>query len=93
MLDEGETFVCDGVYYGSKANKPTGHNNDMEWMKKNVRNRHETFNARLKKYGALKNPFRHGVEKQGMCFLAIAKISQIKHEVETPLFHVDYCDI
>lgn len=93
MLDEGETFVCDGVYYGEKANKPTGLNNDLEWMKKNARNRHETFNGRLKKYGALNQPFRHGVEKQAQCFLAIAKISQIVHEVESPLYQVHYIDI
>jgi hypothetical protein len=65
----------------------------MEWMKKNARNHHETFNARLKKYGALKYPFRHGIEKHAMCFSAIAKICQIKHEVETPLYPVYYSDI
>ncbi len=58
-------------------------------LKKKVRSRHETVNARFKRFKILNEKFRHEVKKHKAVFNAIAVITQL--EIESglkPLFHV-----
>ena len=88
----GEKFLADGMYRGAKAETPTGLNNFDQRMKGLARARHETFNSRLKRFGALNQSFRHGVDKHGSVLYAVANICQIEIEEESPLFQVWYND-
>ena len=61
-------------------------------MKKNVASRHETVNNRMKMFNCLTQVFRHGFEKHGECFRAVAVITQLAIENGEPLFPVEYND-
>ena len=52
----------------------------------------ESINSRLKLFGILQQTFRHNVEKHGIVMGAVANISQIIIEEESPLFQLDYYD-
>lgn len=53
-----------------------------------IRSRHETVNAMLKRFNVLTTPFRHGVEKNQLCFKAVANICQLLILYEEPLFSI-----
>lgn len=89
-LDNGEKYVCDGGYYGPRAEKPNGLNNQDQRMKKVARARHETVNARFKHFGALTQVFRHPPEDHGIVFNAIAIITQFSIMYDEPLFQISY---
>ena len=92
-LGSFEHFLADSIYSGWRAIVPTGKDNADEDMKSCARSRHETVNSRLKRFGALKQVFRHGFDQHGSVFHAIATICQVEIEEESPLFAVDYDDL
>jgi hypothetical protein len=60
---------------------------DGHFVAKNKRARHETANARLKRWGVLSNKFRHkDWDKHGDAFRAVAIITQLEIENGMPLF-------
>lgn len=87
-------YVADGSYQDGyiHAETPSGLNNDDEWMKSCARARQETINSRFKLFGILRKTFRHNIKKHGMVMGAVANISQIIIEEESPLFQLDYYD-
>ena len=92
-LDIDELLLADGGYAGDNGNytnTPTGRNNLTELRKNKVRARHETCNRRLKQWAVLKQTFRHRLEKHGLCFRAVANITQASLENGEPLFTVFY---
>ena len=91
-FNEGEKFVCDGGYYGPRAEKLTGHNNWDQYMKQVARLHHETVNARFKQFGALSKVFYHDLTKHGVTFNAIVIIMQLSIMYAEPLFTVYYND-
>lgn len=61
--------------------------------KSNVRSRHEIVNSRLKDFSVLDSVFRHTKdmkEKHGLCFNAVAVITQLSFEFDGHLHSVDY---
>ena len=94
MIDDGEFLLADGGYNdGSNyAITPTGLNGITDRMKSTVRACHETMNSRLKKWGCLKQAFRHNLEKHGLCFSAVANVTQLAFEYGEPLFAVEYLE-
>lgn len=46
-----------------------------------ARNRHETGNNLLKKFGILKNRFEYSLKKHSMCFRACAVLTQLSIEL------------
>lgn len=50
--------------------------------------RHETFNGMIKTFACMRECFRHGVERFGEHFEAVAVICQYKIEQEQPLFEI-----
>ena len=93
-LDPGEMYVADGGYRDGfvRAETPNGLNDEDQWMKSIARARHETLNSRFKQYGALRQKYRHGVDKHCFVFSSLANIIQIEIEEESPLFQIQYYD-
>ena len=54
-----------------------------------ARDRHETVNARLRNWGALKLTFRHNRHDHHIYFRSAAVIEQIKFENGNPLFQIN----
>ena len=94
-LDEDEFLLADGGYYDGNnfTVTPTGLNEFIDLMRSQVRARHETCNGRFKKWGVLKNCYRHDLAKHGVCFRAIANLTQVAIENGEPLFSVHYVDL
>jgi len=89
-----EKFVADGTYkdeYGYSYT-PTGYNTREQHMKAVARARHETINGVFKKFGALKDEWRHHRTKHGIAFSAIANIVQAQIQCEPTSFKVQYKD-
>jgi hypothetical protein len=79
-LDQGEKFVADNGYKTGGLYSVTPDEIQDERQKKRhsrVRARHEIINRRLKQFGALKNTFRHSLDKHGLVFGAVALITQL----------------
>lgn len=50
--------------------------------------RHETINRRMKQFQALKQVFRHDLQKHPMVFSAVANLTQLMLENGEPLFRI-----
>ena len=87
-FDEGEKYVCDGGYYGPRAEKPTGHSKWDQYMKLVAQSCHETVNARYKQFGALSKVFRHNLTIHGVILNVIAIIMQLSIMYAEPLFTI-----
>jgi len=61
---------------------------ELKAFKRRARSRQESFNSRLKNFGALEQRFRHGQEKHKIVFEAICVICQTQLETGSPLFEV-----
>ena len=58
-----------------------------------ARDRHETINARMKRWGALKLPFRHNRYDHHYFFQSVAVIEKIKFNNGSPPFQIkNYID-
>ena len=95
QLKNGERVEADKGYRGepTKIDLPQENIGGLQsqmLVKKKVRARHETVNARFKEWGALKNKFRHKISRHRSVFRAIAVLTQLKIENGYPLFQVDY---
>ena len=55
-----------------------------------VRGRHETVNARIKTYAAMRETWRHHRNKHRMVFNSVVTITQLELLYEKPLFQIDY---
>ena len=71
---------------------PTGENTADQRMKRTVRARHESLNARLKKWAILSDRYRNSLEEHRLYFDAIVHITQTVLLREAPLFQLDYKD-
>ena len=95
-LGPGETIIVDCGYKGDvrvvTPDDPYVDGVIKKAMSK-ARARHETINSRLKKWGALKDRYRHPLNKHHVIFRAIVVIEQIRIENGHPPFQVkDYSD-
>jgi hypothetical protein len=98
LLADDEGVEVDKGYGGDNKLKSPQVNSSQQQRKEKagVRARHENVNSRLKIYNVLNIPFRHlnprnaMMEKHGMCFNAIAVITQLKFESGEKLYDVKY---
>ena len=89
----GERYLCDGVYrYRPRSVTPTGTHTPLDRMKAEARARHETVNGRFKRFGVLRQRFRHDRLKHRPCALSVFTIIQVEMEEESPIFQVQYYD-
>ena len=92
-LAAGEFYLCDGVYRNRpRSVTPTGHHTPRDRMKAMARARHETVNGRFKRFGVLRQRFRHEVYRHRPCALSVFNIIQVEMEEEYPIFQVQYYD-
>ena len=91
-FDPGEYYLADGGYRDGKqwSVTPTGRHGFSDRQKSAVRARHESYNKRLKDWGALRSLYRHKLETHSLVFRAIVNIVQITIVNGEPLFQVEY---
>ena len=93
MLPAGEVVETDQGYkcaFPDFVNCPPYEHDEQAAMTKTVRLRHETGNRRLKRWGILKDEYRHNIYKHQAVFGAIMCMTQISFENGEPLFPVEY---
>jgi hypothetical protein len=93
-MDEGEMYVADR---GCKddweyGDCPTGYNTPGQRMKSIVRARHESVNARIKKFKILSTPFRNQLKLHYMVFHTIVNVLQMEIESGNTMYDVYYDD-
>ena len=93
FLDPFERVEADDGYVGeqpAKCKTPGGfasHSDNVAGELRNrIRSRHETVNARLNYFGALKQLYRHSLLDHGAVFRAVAILCQLSFENGEPLF-------
>lgn len=88
-----EKIVADSGYRDrSYFDIPTGLNNPKQRMQQVARSRHETVNARFKKFKLLSTPYRGDINKHYYFFTAIAVIIQVSINNGNKLFQINYDD-
>ena len=68
----------------------TRQNEEADKMQKKVQGRHETVNARMKKFSILKERYRHDITQHGYVLRAVAVLVQISLQNGDPLYNVEY---
>lgn len=94
MVDGGELILADGGYADGRQYflTPTGDPNTDQAMKAVARARHEVINGGFKRWGILKQIYRHDRNKHGTVMLALANITQLQLEADELAWDVDYGD-
>jgi DDE superfamily endonuclease len=102
LICEDEGVEVDGGYLGNvKMKGPVVANSSKQRKQKSiVRARHETVNSRLKIYNVLNASFRHMgtfqdkdqvlMEKHGICFTAVAVITQLGFNRGEKIYDTEY---
>jgi len=93
FLDPFERVEADDGYSGEQpktCKTPGGFasrtDNVAGELRNRIRSRHETVNARLKNFGALKQVYRHSLLDHGAVLRAVAILCQLSFEHGEPLF-------
>jgi hypothetical protein len=86
--------MADGGYRegGQWSVTPTGRHEFSDRQQAVVRACHESYNKRLKDWGALNQKCRHSLESHTLVFCSIANIVQVTIQNGEPLFQVEYQD-
>ena len=91
-MDENERVEADDGYAAGDpkwVKTRSGYLHDDRDTRKNVRARHETANKRMKQWNCLRLPFFHAIDKHGMCFRAVAVITQLSFNNGKTLFQIE----
>jgi hypothetical protein len=92
-LGPNEMVEADNGYKGEKKKiriKDDYNSSQEKSEKGKVRSRHETMNARLKKFAILSTPFRHDLKLHGIVFRAVVALAQIGINSGETLFACDF---
>ena len=96
-LADDEAVEADSGYAGDQLKTPTVATSRRERKMKSVaRGRHENVNGSLKVFNVLNAPFRHlkprdkVLKKHGICFTAVAVITQLKFKLCGVAYTVNY---
>ena len=92
MLDEGETYICDGGYNDmiGPNRRPTGHHFFGDWMESLARARHETINGRFEEFKCLQAKYRHEKTEHFYFFAPCALITQLEIAEGSKIFQLEY---
>ncbi|CAK4561386.1 unnamed protein product [Aphanomyces euteiches] len=87
-INFGEMTMADRGYADPEYfNTPTYYPETAS-LQKTIMARHETVNRRLKRFGVLKQVFRHQVEKHSFCFFDVVNIVELVIEICSPLYDI-----
>jgi len=91
-IPTGKKAVTDGGYGDKKDPKlsqPNSHDTELlRTFKARARMRQEAFHSRLKRFHCLTDMFRHGQERHGTCFIAVAVICAYEMELVAPMWDI-----
>jgi hypothetical protein len=90
-IPKGKRGIADGGYAGFPDQLALPNPQDgklLKNFKSRARLRHETFNAKIKKFNVLAQIFRHGVHKHQDAFQAVCVIAQYQMNNGSRLFSV-----
>ena len=90
----GEMIVADSGYriQGSCFSTPSGNNTANQRMQSVARSRHETVNARFKKFAILATAYRGDLNNHYYFFTSIAIMCQIAIDNGHKLFQLNFAD-
>ena len=89
-LDPNKRVIADKIYRDPCFITPSPDQNQPSLdFQLRVRARHETVNARLKRFNVLNHEFRHDLAFHVECFYAVANIVQLNIENGEPLYQLD----
>jgi hypothetical protein len=91
MIPEGKKVIADRGYNGELPilSVPNDYDSDeVKDFKSRARARQETINKRLKDFAPLAERFRHGFDKHGCVFNAVAVIVQIEMDNGQKMFDI-----
>jgi hypothetical protein len=92
FLYDNEFYIADGGYRDGQqwSVTPTGRHEFADRQKAVARSRHETINAKMKKWAILRNTYRHDITKHGKVFKAVANIVELRIETDSPTWEIEY---
>ena len=92
LLLPQEKVEADAGYRGDRKVRHPGHVRNWNELKakKAARGRHETVNGRLKNWNVIDQVFRHNLNLHGICFLAVAVLTQLMFERGYRPYQVNY---
>jgi len=89
-IPTGKKAITDGGYSDRKDPKlsqPNSHDTEeLRTFKARARMRQEAFHSRLKRFHCLTDVFRHGIDRHGVCFEAVAVICAYEMELVSPIW-------
>ena len=92
MIPAGKKAITDGGYNDKKDPKlsqPNSHDTEaLRTFKARARMRQEAFHSRLKRFHCITDNFRHGIERHGVCFVAVSVICAYEMELVSPMWSV-----
>ena len=89
-LARNERVVADGGYSDEKCVTPEMLQGQMSTGYATVRARHETVNERFKNFFVLSHRFRHRPFLHSFCFHAVANLTHLMMQSESPLFSINF---
>ncbi len=81
-LSQNERVIADRGYGDEKCMTLSRLTEDERNLAADIRARHETVNARFKKFGVLRSLCRHIRSKHSICFHAVANITQLMMDTD-----------
>jgi len=91
-IPAGKKVITDRGYNDQKDPRlaqPNSHDSkDLKEFKARARMHQEIFNGCMKRFHCLKDPFRHGQDQHGQCFVAVAVICCYEMDLVSPLFEI-----
>ena len=96
-LEENERVEADDGYAAAdpefaRSRSGVWHSEEMRKLRNTIRARQESFNKKLREFGALKNIWRHDIEKHHLVFDAACLLIQIGIENGEGLFDIENID-
>lgn len=86
LLPHGKVIIDNG-YSDENAEEEADAPGHKEYHRA-IRGRHKILNGRLKRFQMLCVRFRHDKDLQGLCFAAVANVTQLVLSFDEPLFDI-----
>lgn len=90
VLGPNELVIADSGYRDEKCCTPSEAEGEQAGVEAVIRARHETVNRRFKQFFALGHRFRHDISRHSSVFHAVANLTELMIEHDSPLFDVQY---
>ena len=91
-LNDNEYYIGDGGYWDGNQwiVMPKGRNSYKDRQMLAIWSRHKSINMRIKEWNILSKQFWHPLPKHSLAFCAVANITQLGLQTDSPVFQVHY---